>query len=85
VVLAVSGTANTGGGGGGEGNGGNAGGNGGSGVVIIRYTTGTLSATCGGTETTVGGDTVCTFTSSGTFTVAGTAAAASAPWLFENY
>ena len=64
---AVAGPANT-------GNGGGAshlaasGSAGGSGVVIIRYTTGSVTAT-GGTITTVGGDTVHTFTTSGTFTV----------------
>jgi hypothetical protein len=41
---------------------------GGSGVVIISYQTGTMTAT-GGTTTTSGGNTIHTFTSSGTFTV----------------
>ncbi|NTW33174.1 MAG: hypothetical protein HGB12_11205 [Bacteroidetes bacterium] len=63
----TSGTANTGGGGGGGGNG-QLGGNGGSGIVIIAYPTGALSAT-GGTITTSGGNTIHTFTSSGTFNV----------------
>jgi hypothetical protein len=66
-----AGTANTGGGGGGGGaNGGTGGpgGAGGSGVVIISYPTGTLTAT-GGTITTSGGNTIHTFTSSGTWTV----------------
>ncbi len=41
------------------------------GVVIIRYTTGSINATIsgGGSRTTVGGDTVDTFTSNGTWTV----------------
>jgi hypothetical protein len=39
---------------------------GGNGIVIIRYTTGSLTAT-GGTITTVGGDTVHTFTANGTW------------------
>jgi hypothetical protein len=62
--------ANTGGGGGGGShyNSNNYGGNGGSGIVIISYTTGTMTAT-GGTITTSGGNTIHTFTSSGTFTV----------------
>ena len=67
--VGVSGTANTGGGGGGgwayasgEGDAG------GSGVVIIRYPTGSMTAT-GGTITTSGGYTIHRFTSSGTFTV----------------
>ena len=59
--------ANTGGGGGGGShyNSNNKGGDGGSGIVIIRYK-GPQKAT-GGTVTTVGSDTVHTFTSSGTF------------------
>jgi hypothetical protein len=63
---ATSGSANTGGGGGGNTDGTQT--SGGSGIVIIRYVTGTVTAT-GGTVTTVGSDTVHTFTSSGTFTV----------------
>jgi len=64
------GLANTGGGGGGANgnNRGGSGGAGGSGVVIIRYKTGTITAT-GGTITTVNGYTVHTFTTSGTFNV----------------
>lgn len=62
---AVSGTNGLGGGGGGGYSGG-----GGSGIVIIRYTTGSMTAT-GGTITTNGGYTIHTFTSSGTFTVNG--------------
>ncbi|MBI5003547.1 hypothetical protein HZC00_00420 [Candidatus Kaiserbacteria bacterium] len=69
TTAGTSGTANTGGGGGGASNTGtSSGGNGGSGIVIIRYPTGTVSAT-GGTVTTSGGYTIHTFTSSGTFTV----------------
>lgn len=64
-----NGTANTGGGrGGGEYAPGLDGGSGGSGVVIISYPTGSIMAT-GGTITTSGGNTIHTFTSSGTFTV----------------
>jgi hypothetical protein len=67
-TVGTAGTANTGGGGGGGGDGGSNGGAGGSGIVIISYPTGSLVAT-GGTITTVGTNTVHTFTSSGTFTV----------------
>jgi hypothetical protein len=72
-VNATDGAANTGGGGGGAGGTGSGqteanGGNGGSGVVIIAYPTGAITAT-GGTVTTVGGNTIHTFDSSGTFTV----------------
>lgn len=64
----VSGTANTGGGGGGgTGTGANGGGAGGSGIVIISYTTGSITAT-GGTITTSGGNTIHTFLTSGTWT-----------------
>jgi len=71
-----AGTPNTGGGGGGGGASGGTsgiGGNGGSGIVIIRYA-GTPAAT-GGTITQVGGFTIHTFTSNGTFTLAGGASA----------
>ncbi len=64
---------NTGSGGGGGGTtaaGVNAGGNGAAGVVIISYTTGLLTAT-GGTITTSGGNTIHTFTTSGTFIIQG--------------
>lgn len=70
-AVGTAGTANTGGGGGGAGRTGGsdfAGGAGGSGVVVISYTTGTITAT-GGTITTSGGNTIHTFTTSGTFTV----------------
>jgi hypothetical protein len=62
--------ANTGGGGGGGShfNSNNFGGNGGSGIVVISYPIGSMTAS-GGTETTVSGFTIRTFTSSGTFTV----------------
>ena len=64
----VDGTANTGSGGGGANGGGNSnGGNGGSGIVIVRYP-GPQKATGGNTITTIGGYTIHTFTSSGTFT-----------------
>ncbi|MFH0840685.1 MAG: prepilin-type N-terminal cleavage/methylation domain-containing protein [bacterium] len=65
------GTANTGGGGGGSaGYVNKAGGAGGSGIVIIRYVTANFGTCTGGAITTDGGDTIHTFTSSGTFTVA---------------
>ncbi len=60
----VDGIANTGGGGGGAGG---QGGAGGSGVVIIRYKTADFGTCTGGTITTVGNDTVHTFTSNGIF------------------
>lgn len=63
----VAGTTNLGGGGGGGAQN-NAGGAGGKGIVILSYTTGTMTAT-GGTITTSGGNTIHTFTSTGTFTV----------------
>lgn len=59
----TAGTVNTGGGGGGDGGTGFAGG---SGVVIIRYSGGTVGS--GGTITSAGGFTYHTFTASGTFT-----------------
>lgn len=43
------------------------GGPGGNGIVVIRYLTGTMTAT-GGTVTTSGGYTIHTFTANGTFT-----------------
>ncbi len=65
----TSAIANTGSGGGGASSSGTvAGGDGGSGIVIIGYPTGSLTAT-GGTVTTSEGNTIHTFTSSGTFTV----------------
>lgn len=63
TITGTAGTANTGGGGGG---GYAYGGMGGSGIVIIRYE-GNQKAT-GGTITSSEGDTIHTFTSSGTFT-----------------
>ncbi len=69
ATSGTAGTANTGGGGGGgAGNPSGGGASGGSGVVIIRYPTGSMTAT-GGTITTSGGYTIHKFTSSGTFTV----------------
>jgi len=67
--IGITGSANTGGGGGAGPGGFVAGKAGGSGIVIIRYT-GTPIAT-GGTVTSVGGDTIHTFTATGssTFTV----------------
>jgi hypothetical protein len=65
----TNGTANTGGGGGGSGasaGAGFAGGNGGSGVVILSYV-GSQRGT-GGTVTTSNGNTIHTFTTSGTYT-----------------
>lgn len=62
-----NGTDGLGGGGGGS-TGATSGGAGGSGVVIIAYPTGSINAT-GGTITTSGGNTIHTFTTSGTFTV----------------
>ena len=62
-------TTNTGGGGGGGStvsSSGGAGGNGGSGIIIVRYP-GPQKA-IGGTVTSVGGDTIHTFTTSGNFT-----------------
>jgi RHS repeat-associated protein len=70
-----AGTSNTGGGGGGS-NGKSAGGGaGGSGIVVLSYPTSQASEyTCGGTATTSGGNTICTFTSNGMFTVLGSGA-----------
>jgi hypothetical protein len=60
--------ANRGGGGGGKRGAGSGGHSGAAGVVVIRYVTGSLSAT-GGTTSTSGIYTLHTFTTSGTFTV----------------
>lgn len=66
----TSATANTGSGGGGSGGGvGFIGGSGAAGIVIISYPTQTSPAATGGTITTSGGNTIHTFTTSGTFTV----------------
>lgn len=65
TVNGSNGTANTGGGGGGAGAA-NTGGSGGSGIVIIAYA-GSQRGT-GGTVTSSGGNTIHTFTSSGTYT-----------------
>ena len=64
AIIATAGSPNTGGGGGGTDPG--TGGAGGSGIVIVRYQ-GPQKA-IGGTVTSVGGDTIHTFTTSGTFT-----------------
>ncbi len=65
AITATAGTANTGGGGGG---GGGTSAAGGSGVVIVRHAgTAANANVTGGTSTTVGGDTVWTFNSSGSF------------------
>lgn len=63
---AAAGTVNTGGGGGGAGDG--TAGAGGSGVVIVRYLTGSITAT-GGSMTTSGAYTIHTFNSGGNFLV----------------
>lgn len=68
TTVGGTGTANTGGGGGGGKNGSN-GGAGASGIVIISYSTASGITATGGTITTVGSNTVHTFTSSGTFIV----------------
>ena len=76
----TAGTANTGGGGGSSTSGSGTdqlGGAGGSGVVIIRFLTGTITAT-GGTITTSGGYTIHSFTSSGSFVVTATTAGSEA-------
>lgn len=65
------GAANTGNGGGGAGDTGSTAGAGGSGIIIISYPTGSMTAT-GGTITTSGGNTIHTFTSSGTFAITNT-------------
>jgi hypothetical protein len=68
-VSPQSGTANTGGGGGGmRGDDGFAAGSGGSGVVIVRSATAAVATTGSPTITTVGSDTVYTFTQSGSIT-----------------
>jgi len=68
-ALGLPGAANTGSGGGGTAPyDGSYGGNGGSGVVILSYTTGSVTAT-GGTITTAGGNTIHTFTTSGNFII----------------
>ncbi|MDR3572161.1 MAG: RHS repeat-associated core domain-containing protein [Candidatus Pacebacteria bacterium] len=78
AVAPSNGTANTGGGGGGAGGNGAtscgspgiSGGSGGSGVVVVAYPTAQASNfTCGGSLTTSGSNSICTYTSSGTFTV----------------
>lgn len=69
ACAATSGSANSGGGGGGSATGAqNSGGNGGSGVVIIRAPQAASSTTGSPTVTTDGGDTIYTFTGSGSIT-----------------
>jgi hypothetical protein len=64
----MAGTANTGGGGGGSNNGTGVGGNGGSGIVIIRSLRPATSTTGSPTVATNAGNTIYTFTGSGTIT-----------------
>jgi len=64
----AAGTANRGNGGTGGGGSSGTGGNGGSGIVIISYPTGTITAT-GGSITTSGGNTIHSFTTSGSFEI----------------
>lgn len=67
--VGAPGAANTGSGGGGSAAyAGADGGNGSDGVVILSYTTGSVTAT-GGTITTAGGNTIHTFTTSGNFII----------------
>jgi len=68
-TTGIAGTANTGGGGGGSGDNTGVGGAGGSGKVILRLITSEYSGTTTGspTVTTVGTETVLTFTGSGTY------------------
>lgn len=73
------GAGGTGGNGGGSGSVGNPG-TSGAGIVIISYPTGTLTAT-GGSITTSGGNTIHTFTTSGTWTVTAIAAVTVPPIL----
>lgn len=83
---AVAGSANTGGGGGGEGPGGFNSGAGGSGIVVIAYatdgSTGVSTSSTGGTLTTSGGETIHTFSSSGTWTMVASAAVANGTFYF---
>ena len=68
-AIGTAGTANTGGGGGGGGVNSYAGKGGGSGIVILRMNTSDYSGTTTGspTVTTVGGETILTYTGSGTY------------------
>lgn len=72
-TTGVAGPANSGNGGGGSDSGGINASSGGSGVVILSYATngsdGISTASTGGTVTTSGGNTIHTFTTSGTFSV----------------
>lgn len=67
VSVATAGTANTGGGGGGENNG-RVGASGGSGVVIVSSPSAAAGTTGSPTVTTSGGNTIYTFTGSGSIT-----------------
>ena len=86
-TAATNGAANTGGGGGGAfgGGGGGLGGAGADGVVVISYPTGSLTAT-GGTITTVGPNTVHTFTTGGTWTVSAinSSLSTTGPWTVDG-
>lgn len=77
-TVAAPGAVNTGNGGGGAGGEVNGGGTGGSGVVIIRYPTGSITAT-GGVESISGAFTVRTFNGGGTFAISVTTAALNCP------
>ena len=78
TTIATAGTANTGGGGGGAGEAGsNPGRAGGSGVVIVKYA-GAQNGT-GGVITSVGGFTIHTFNSNGSFVYTGVASSAVVP------
>lgn len=65
-AVGAAGTANTGGGGGGGGGGTANGGAGGSGIVVVSYPSGSGVTATGGTITNVNGNTIHTFTSTGT-------------------
>jgi len=68
-LAATNGVNGLGGGGGGAGNNSGTSGTGGSGVVIVRYTgTAENARVTGGVSSTVGGDTVWTFSGNGSFT-----------------
>ncbi len=82
---ATAGTANRGGGGGGGRGAGSSGigAAGGSGIVVISYPTGTVTAT-GGTITTSGGNTIHTFTTSGSFVISTSGLAPSSVYYVRN-
>ena len=52
--------------------------------MIVSWVTGSLNVTCGGTLTTSAGNSICTFKSSGNFTV-NPATATFAPWQFNDF